>query len=327
MLASDHLRAAVSCGFVLLAAAAPSLATEAAAKSGGDFGALAAAAEQVGDLAAAADLLRSAVELEPQDPEHHAALGRVLALTQKYPSAVAELRLAVELGRGDLETLFYLGSSLWENGEIAAAREVFEEALARFGRHPVVLAQFGRLLLWSGRHAEAIRVLDEMLSLDPGDPAAQMDLARALDGAGERERALEAYRRAVVLAPEHAEIRYVLARLLRQAGEFDQAEVEFATYRELYRAEQERTRALSLERSVLDQGRDLLRRGEASAAIALLASQAETADTLSLLARAHAAANDLQAAVAVLERALAKSPQREDLRAQLRALRLRSSGR
>jgi tetratricopeptide (TPR) repeat protein len=286
---------------------------------------LAASAEAAEDLAAAATLLQLVTELDPSNGAARVDLGRVWALSQKHASATTELTRAVSLGHDGLETLFYLGSSLWESGRVEEAREVFDQALRRFGRHPVVLTQLGRLLVWSGHHSEAVGPLEEAVRLDPEDSLLRIDLARALDGAGDTERALEAYRRAVASAPEHAEIRYVLARLLRQVGEVEQAEEELAAYQELYRVEQERTRSIGLERATLDRGRDLLRRGEPVPALEFLESQPQTPDVLSLMARALSASGNVEAAVAALDQALRAAPEREDFRSQLRELRVRSS--
>ncbi len=172
----------------------------------------------------------------------HAEFGVFLALAERYRDAVDALEKARDAGLDRLDVGFYLGSALWEVGKPAEALEIFESALDRHGRHPALLGQYGRLLVWSGKFAEAVEPLSAAARARPGDVTVRIDLARALDGAGETERALAEYTRAVALAPAHGELRYQLARLARATGRDERALQELETYRHLYREEQARVR-------------------------------------------------------------------------------------
>ncbi|MFP3938698.1 MAG: tetratricopeptide repeat protein, partial [Thermoanaerobaculia bacterium] len=115
---------------------------------------LVAAAERAisqGRAEEAAALYRRAVDAQPEAPRLVAALGRSLALADRYGESADVLERAVALGASDARTRFYLGSALWESGRYdeaeAALRRAAEEA-AGSGAEPVVRQQLGRLLLW-----------------------------------------------------------------------------------------------------------------------------------------------------------------------------------
>lgn len=276
-----------------------------------------------GDAAAAAGVLRRAVEAAPDSSEGSALLGRALALDDRYLAAEEALRKAVALGRRDLATWFYLGSTLWENGKLDEAEEAFRTALDRGGRVPLLVHQLGRLLLWQGRSAEAVTFLREAAETSPEAPDVSLDLARALESAGDLQAARETYGRVVELAPEDSYARYGLAAVLGRLGEHEAAARERAAYRRLYEDEQERVRQEGLTEARVARGQELVRAGRAREAIVHLRALPETATSLAALADAYQAAGDVAAALHTLERAVALAPERNDLRARLNEARLR----
>jgi tetratricopeptide (TPR) repeat protein len=267
-------------------------------------------------------LLEQATRLAPASSRAHALLGRARALQRKYVSAEGPLWKAVELGSQDLRTLLYLGTTLWENGKLSEAEDIYRRAVASSWRAVLPLYQLGRLLLWQGRFDEAAELLREAASESAGAPDIQLALARALDGAGETEEAVVAYRRVTGLLPEHAQARYGLALLLARAGDREAADRELATYLGLYEAEQKRTREEGLQRALVDRGSELLRAGQIEQAIGHLQGLPPTTDVLAALAAAYAAAGRYTDAIEALEKAVSSSPQRGDLRSKLMEARL-----
>ena len=69
----------------------------------------------------AVEIYRAAAAERPDDPGAQALLGRTLALAERFGEAAEVLERAVELGAGDVRTLLYLGSALWESGDPTAA--------------------------------------------------------------------------------------------------------------------------------------------------------------------------------------------------------------
>ena len=261
----------------------------------------------------------------PFSPPVDALIGRALALDRRYLAAEEPLQRAVDAGWRDLPTLFYLGSTLWENGKLDEAATVFAAALETSEGHPVVLHQLGRLELWRGHWEEAARRLEQALAAAPGNFDAGLDRARALEGTGRTADALEAYRAVVAQAPEHSGARYGLARLLLATGAGEEGRRELETFRRLHQREQEATRAAGRQRAELDRGLALLRNGDVAGAVEHLSALAPTADGLDALSRALDAAGRHEESLRALERAVALAPERRDLRDRLTEGRLARS--
>lgn len=254
-----------------------------------------------GRIDEAVGLYRAALRERPDDAATLALLGRTLALADRYGEAAEVLGRAVERGAGDVRTLLYLGSSLWESGDPEAADPVLERAAlaaerAAAGGGAELLArhQLGRLRLWSGRPEQAIPSLERALELRPSAVDLRLDLARALDGAGRADDAIAAYRRVIEAAPDSHHARWGLAQVLARAGRRDEAAEELRVYRRLYDADQDRTRRIRRIESLVDQARARSLEGDhAGAAEALEAAVAldpDDEELRRLLARERLAA-------------------------------------
>jgi tetratricopeptide (TPR) repeat protein len=263
-----------------------------------------------------------AVAERPDSPELLSLLGVARYSNRRYLTAEEPLRRAVELGQQDLQTLFYLGSTLWENGRLAQAETICRTALDRLGPRLPLIHLLGRLYLWQGRFADAVVWLRQAVAMRPGSADLWIDLAGAMDGAEMSVEALECWQRAVDLAPDHYQARYGLAGALRRVGESEPALRELVVYRRLLEEDQERTRLEGLQRAQVEAARDLLRRGEVAAAIERLRALPTTAENLTALAECYTKAGDRDAAIESLERAVALAPEREDIRARLTGARL-----
>lgn len=287
-----------------------------------------AAAERAvaeGRVEEAVAVYRGLAAARPGDARLLANLGRVLALADRYGEAAEVLERAVGLGADDLRTLLFWGSALWESGRPEAAEPVLAraaEASRETGAEFLAVHQLGRLRLWTGRPAEAVEPLERAVTLRPGAADARLDLARALDGAGRTEEAIAAFRRVVELSPDSHYARWGLAQAFARAGRRDEAARELEVYRELYEADQERTRRIRREEEALQRGLHLLESGRPAEAAEVFRGMAPGVDPLVGLARAVAAQGDAAGAVAALERAVALAPDRQDLRRMLGEARL-----
>lgn len=269
-----------------------------------------------------AELLRMALEIRPESPELHALRGRALALGERFREAESELARAVELGAGDVATLLYLASARWENGDPESAAVVFRQAVERYPGSSIALHRLGSLELWRGNYSEAVELLGRVVDRNPRAVDLLFDYARALDGAGRSEAAVKAYRRVLSLAPGHLKARYGLARQLVARGDTEEARRQLARYRELYRRDQENTRATGRMSTLLDRARNLIHRGEIGAALEVLGDLPETAAVLETRADAYLTRGDRRRAIESLERAVALAPERRDLQIRLHEVRL-----
>ena len=285
--------------------------------------------------AEAVEILGRALEDHPGSAELHALMGRALGLADRFSEAAEHLESAVALGRDDLATLLFLGSAQWESRRIEAGEATLRRAARRgdeaareggAGAAAAFLAhhQLGRLLLWAGEPEEALPALERAVALDPGAFDARLDLARALDRAGRSERAVEEYRAVVRMAPGSPHARWGLGQALLALGEREEAAEHLAVYRELYAADQERTRNEQLQEAGLERARRLFEAGELDGAERVVRGLPETPATLEALARIRATGGDPAGAVEALERAVELAPDRDDLRSLLTEARLLS---
>ena len=149
------------------------------------LGEAAAAAEQAGDLSAAAAAYRDMAEAMPRDPALLQRLGVVEYLLGNLEDAIARLSAAARLDRRDAGTLVNLG-----------------------------LAQHA-----AGRHAEAVASLRKATVLRPALAIAHGNLALALSASGDARGAVESARRAVALAPGDAPSLAILGNACHAAGD------------------------------------------------------------------------------------------------------------
>lgn len=283
---------------------------------------------EAGRHAEAVAALEAASRLAPGSPEVQSLLGRAYLLNHQARPAADALERAVGLGSQDPRTSLYLGSASWELGRLDVAERQFRQALGSGSGAAALIAlqQLGRLLLFQGRAADALDPLRRAALLLPDDVDLQLQLAQALEGAGKPDEALAAYRKAVAMSPELARARYSLAQRLRRSGRKDEAAKEMEIFQRLSRADQERVRNANLERARLDQGWELLRGGKAREAESLFAQLGQGTEALSGVAFSRSAAGDHKGAVAALEKAVALSPERDDLRRALDEERLAAEG-
>lgn len=286
---------------------------------------------EAGRHAEAVAVLEAAARLAPGAPEVQSLLGRAYLLNHQARPAADALERAVGLGSQDPRTSLYLGSASWELGRLDVAERQFRQALSlgeggSGAAALIALQQLGRLLLFQGRAADALDPLRRATVLLPDDVDLQLQLAQALEGAGKPDEALAAYRKAVAMAPELARARYSLAQRLQRSGRKDEAAKEMETFQRLSRADQERVRNANLERARLDQGWELLRGGKPREAEALFAQLGQSTEALSGVAFSRSATGDHKGAVAALEKAVALSPERDDLRRALDEERLAAEG-
>ena len=260
------------------------------------------------DMTAGKAFLEEAVAVDPASAAAHLALGHAYLVDNEFPQAVIHLQRAIELGEHGLTAGIYLGSALWENGQLEAAENVYRETLERHPNHALTQRSLGGLLLWQGRYAEAVPLLQRAAAQSFSSPELQYDLASALAGAGQVETALEAYRRTIELAPDLAQAHYGYAVLLARSGKREPAARELAEFRRLQAQAAEKTDQEYLRNARLNYGWNLLSEGKAAEAVQYFESLPPSRDRLVGLAKALSATGDHRRAIGALEQALLLSP-------------------
>jgi tetratricopeptide (TPR) repeat protein len=123
-----------------------------------------------------------------------------------------------------------------EGGNLRAARDAYERALAVDPAHLDAHINLGRLLHESGRLLDAERAYRRALQACGADPVLLYNLGVLLEDMGRKEEAVEAYERTLHRNPQMADCHYNLALLCEDLGRPKHALRHMAQYRRLLEA-------------------------------------------------------------------------------------------
>ncbi len=184
------------------------------------------------EFRSAEERARRAVELAPQRPEFHQALGHACRSQDRLEEAAQHYATALALQADHFESLLGLGT-------VHALRGRFSEAIECYGRAIVVrpdaaAAHFnlGRAYEDSGELDEAAKCYRRALSIEPALAPAWLNLGGVAAQLGDASGAISAFRRALELRPDYAAAHNNLGTMLQAAGDLDAA---IASFREAIR--------------------------------------------------------------------------------------------
>jgi protein O-GlcNAc transferase len=135
-----------------------------------------------GDLAAAEQALRKAVQLVPDSVDAHFDLARTLFKQKKYRPAAEYFRKVTEMEAAYGPAYQSLGHCCILLGERTEAMQAFQTAVQTMPQNAELHRDLGSLLAQEGQVAEAIVHLRQALQLQPGDAKAR----ELLDGVSKR---------------------------------------------------------------------------------------------------------------------------------------------
>ncbi|MBY0438260.1 MAG: tetratricopeptide repeat protein, partial [Burkholderiales bacterium] len=193
------------------------------------LGEVAAAAEQAGDLPAAAAAYRDMAQAMPCDAALLQRLGVVEYLLGNLDDAIRCLGTAVRLDRRDAGSLVNLGLAQHAAGRHAEAVASLRKATTL--RPDLALAHGNLALALSalGDGRSAVESARRAVALGPGDPQSLAILGNASHAAGDLQAARAAYVEALSIGGPHAEVLYNLGNTERALGDDGAA---IARYRE-----------------------------------------------------------------------------------------------
>jgi tetratricopeptide (TPR) repeat protein len=173
---------------------------------------------QAGRVPTAIDELRRALQIAPDDAEAHSNLGSVLLAQGQVSEASAHLRTAVRLKPDDDRVRFNYANLLQASGRT-------DDAIAEF-RRAVQLnpdnadAHFNLAVLLGPRNQldEAITHLRQVIEINPRNADAHRNLAVGLGLQGKLDEAIRHDRTSLRLQPDSAAAREHLNALLKAAG-------------------------------------------------------------------------------------------------------------
>jgi predicted O-linked N-acetylglucosamine transferase (SPINDLY family) len=135
---------------------------------------------QTGDPQAAIELIRRSLELSPDQPQAHLALGDALHTLRKPADALESYERALTLDPACAAALAGRGGALLELGRPRDALQSHERCLALRPDHARALFQHGNALMALGRPEDALSRYERVLQLQPDFEPALRAHARAL---------------------------------------------------------------------------------------------------------------------------------------------------
>jgi len=149
----------------------------------------------------AIEILRKAIQMDPDDPLAHYDLATVLSGIDQEREALEEFRKASDLEPGNTLYLEHLAVSLALNGDLNGAAEKLQKAVLLTPTSPEAQFNLGYVLVTKGDFAAALAPLEKAVELSKGRNARFLgELARAYDKTGRPAEAVQAAQQALDLA-------------------------------------------------------------------------------------------------------------------------------
>ncbi|HET7844175.1 MAG TPA: tetratricopeptide repeat protein [Xanthomonadales bacterium] len=180
---------------------------------------------QRNDLREAVQLVRRAIELNPERANYYVTLGGLELHGRQLDAARADFETAVRLNPNLAAAHAALGQIALLQGDGERAEDNFKRAL-KSDERPDALTGYGNLLLQRGDTDGALRYLTRAADLTPADPAVQAALGRAYLSKGMHAFAEAALGNALRIKPNYQAARMVLAEALLAQKRFDDARPE-----------------------------------------------------------------------------------------------------
>ena len=177
--------------------------------------------------------LRAELRRDPDNPEAHNVLGRLLGRSGADPQQVATaFREAIRLRPNYPEALNHLGLVLTQTDQTNEAIAAFRDAIRLRPDFAEARANLGGVLVIVDAD-EAIAELNEALALDSGLVNAQYNLSRAYNRKTDRAKEMEHLEKAIEIAPHFAKAHFALGRALVADRQLDEAVRHLETALEL----------------------------------------------------------------------------------------------
>ncbi len=209
---------------------------------------------------------------------------------------------------GDSAQLLNRAIALHQGGQLAQARGVYEQVLARHPGNPDALHFLGILLHQAGQPGGA-GLIRQAISSKPDVASYHNNLAKVLEDAGDLDAAARSYREGVRLEPKDADGQYNMGVILQKLGRLVEAEVCFRNAVRLKPGEFDYH--YNLANVLRDQGRLEKAVREYGEAARL---RPEFAEAHQVLGRVRMMLGNVEAAISAYRRALALKPDANEIR-------------
>jgi arylsulfatase A-like enzyme/Flp pilus assembly protein TadD len=173
---------------------------------------------EAGDLPAAIDSLRRAIEINAGDTEAAAVLGAYLTTANRPQEAVEVLRPLANQSTPDVQVLVAFALAQARTGATTDALATLERARAEDPSNAMLLVDVGTIELMAGRRPQAQRAFEAALRLNPGAARAHSSLAAMAADDGRLDESLSHWRKAVELDPSEQEKLLAVGLSLARSG-------------------------------------------------------------------------------------------------------------
>jgi adenylate cyclase len=177
-----------------------------------------------------------ALELDPDSPESHRALGQVYRAEGNAEGLLREIRLAARPDTSDPSVLQWAGWSLLTQGHPEEAMPILERAHQLHPRQFRIASALTDCYVMLGRKEDEKRmlarireILVDLLDREPDNVDARVFFGIVLAQSGEAAAGVAQAERAVAAAPDDGRVRYNAACTLALAGQPERAIAELRT--------------------------------------------------------------------------------------------------
>ena len=180
-----------------------------------------------GDAEEALELLRRAVELQPNEPNYHFGLAITLSTQAHWPEAIAAYREALRLRPQWPEAWMNLGSALKAHGAMDEAQSAFRQAVVL---KPDLADAWHRLAVSQesvGRYEAALESHQRALALQPARADFHVALGNTCRAMRRYDAANAAYGEALRVDPDNAVAYHARGRMEYERGDLDAARTAF----------------------------------------------------------------------------------------------------
>jgi tetratricopeptide (TPR) repeat protein len=143
-----------------------------------------------------------ALEIDPENPEAHLAMGKAWFMAREWSRAHHYLARTIELDSTSDEAYFHLGLILRNENKLQDAEAMLLKALEYQPNNANVLNNLGVILLEQGRYSEAIKSLSEALNIYPEHINARYNLGMSLWALGNSKEAVLQYSQVLEMKPD-----------------------------------------------------------------------------------------------------------------------------
>lgn len=169
----------------------------------------------------------------PKEAKIHAALGMVAYLTGKNEQALRAYQIAVKLEPDAADFHASLGDVYDATGELAKAESAYARAVKLDPSTAAYFLKYGRNQVKLQKSEQASALFKQALKLDPRDAAAHFELGKLAAARNDDATAVTHFEQAVAADPSMKQGWYQLALSYRRAGLQDKSTAALEQYRKL----------------------------------------------------------------------------------------------